>query len=109
MKYLFYSFIYIFLIASVALSQNDFSNDPQVIFNHPNTVINAQQNFLLNPTYVNMDLSNNILPQNEPSVRISRTNPNIVVAAWRDFRLGYLNPVVRRIGYCYSTNGGYIW
>lgn len=109
MKYLFYSLLYVFFIASVAYSQDDFSKDPQVIFNHPNTVINAQQDFLLNPTYVNMDLSNNSLPQNEPSVRISRTNPNIVVAAWRDFRLGYLNPVVRRIGYCYSTNGGSTW
>jgi hypothetical protein len=35
-------------------------------------------------------------------------NPNFVVAAWRDFRLGYTDPV-RRIGYTYSTNGGNSW
>jgi hypothetical protein len=37
-------------------------------------------------------------------------DPNIVVAAWRDFRLGYLEPdVVRRIGYSYSVDGGLTW
>jgi len=58
----------------------------------------------------NANLSQNGFPQNEPSVRISRTNPNYVVAAWRDFKLGYIEPnVVRRIGYTYSTNGGLTW
>lgn len=60
--------------------------------------------------FINNDLSLNALPQNEPSVRISRVNPNIVVAAWRDFRLGFEEPnIVRRIGYTYSTNGGTTW
>jgi hypothetical protein len=59
--------------------------------------------------FTNQNLSANSAPQNEPSVRISRVNPNIVVAAWRDFRLGFINPIERRIGYCYSTNGGLTW
>ena len=63
-----------------------------------------------NAVFTNMNLSLNALPQNEPSVRISRVNPNYVVAAWRDFRLGYIDPtIVRRIGYTYSTNGGLTW
>ena len=60
--------------------------------------------------FVNYDLSQNANPQNEPSVHISRVNSNFVVAAWRDFRLGYIEPnIVRRIGYAYSTNGGLTW
>lgn len=60
--------------------------------------------------FVNNNLSLNTLPQNEPSVRISRVNPNFVVAAWRDFRLGYVEPnIIRRIGYTFSTNGGTTW
>ena len=63
-----------------------------------------------NLLFTNNNLSLNSSPQNEPSVRISRTNPNIVVAAWRDFRLGYIDPdIIRRIGYTYSTNGGLTW
>src|SRR2546425_11468487 len=42
--------------------------------------------------YSNVNISNNSpAPQNEPSVKISRKNPNRVVAAWRDFRINY-NP-----------------
>jgi hypothetical protein len=63
-----------------------------------------------NILFPNYNLTVNAAPQNEPSVRISRVNPNIVVAAWRDFRLGYIDPnIVRRIGYTYSTNGGVTW
>ncbi len=58
--------------------------------------------------YSNVNISNNTAPQNEPSVRISRKNPNRVVAAWRDFRIGY-NPAVRRVGYSYSTDAGATW
>lgn len=62
------------------------------------------------PVHQNLNLSQNTAPQNEPSVRISRLNPDIVVAAWRDFRLGYLGSnIVRRIGYTYSTDGGLSW
>ncbi|HJY63501.1 MAG TPA: T9SS type A sorting domain-containing protein, partial [Ignavibacteria bacterium] len=63
-----------------------------------------------NILFTNINLSvNSPAPQNEPSVRISRVNPNIVVAAWRDFRLGWDPNPVRRIGYTYSTNGGQTW
>lgn len=63
-----------------------------------------------NPMFTNINLSGNTAPQNEPSIRISRINPNYVVAAWRDFRLGYTDTnIVRRIGYTFSTNGGLTW
>ncbi|HEY3252200.1 MAG TPA: sialidase family protein, partial [Ignavibacteria bacterium] len=63
-----------------------------------------------NPLFTNINLSGNApAPQNEPSVRISRVNPNIIVAAWRDFRLGYSGTIIRRIGYTYSTNAGLTW
>ncbi len=66
--------------------------------------------FYDNAVFLNNNLSLNGFPQNEPSVRISRVNPNFVVAAWRDFKLGYINPnIERRIGYTYSTNGGLTW
>src|SRR5210317_1279188 len=53
--------------------------------------------------FTNINISGESTPQNEPSVRISRADPNIVVAAWRDFRLGWEEPnVIRRIGYSYS-------
>ncbi|MDQ3194042.1 MAG: T9SS type A sorting domain-containing protein, partial [Bacteroidota bacterium] len=45
---------------------------------------------------------------NETSVKISRKDPNRVVAAWRDFRQG-VNPANRRVGYSYSTDGGISW
>ncbi|MBL7128499.1 MAG: T9SS type A sorting domain-containing protein [Ignavibacteria bacterium] len=63
-----------------------------------------------NPTsvFINVNLSQNTAPQNEPSVKISRKDPNRVVAAWRDFRTG-INPALRRIGYSYSTDGGTTW
>ena len=68
--------------------------------------------FKYNPVEIsnfdNINISNNPAPQNEPSVRISRKNPNRVVAAWRDFRTG-VTPALRRIGYSYSTDGGITW
>ncbi len=59
-------------------------------------------------TFDNINISNDPLPQNEPSVQISRKNPNRVVAAWRDFRTG-VSPALRRIGYSFSTDGGNTW
>ncbi|MGB5529968.1 MAG: exo-alpha-sialidase, partial [Ignavibacteriaceae bacterium] len=56
----------------------------------------------------NYNISNEPAPQNEPSVRISRKNPNRVVAAWRDFRTG-VNPPLRRVGYSFSSDGGETW
>ncbi|MFO8130379.1 MAG: T9SS type A sorting domain-containing protein [Bacteroidales bacterium] len=62
------------------------------------------------PLYQNLNISNQVAPQNEPSVRISRKDPQTVVAAWRDFREGWQEPnVVRRIGYTYSHDGGQTW
>jgi hypothetical protein len=56
----------------------------------------------------NINISNDPAPQNEPSVKISRKNPNRVVAAWRDFRTG-VTPALRRVGYSFSTDGGQTW
>ncbi|HKB87379.1 MAG TPA: T9SS type A sorting domain-containing protein [Ignavibacteriaceae bacterium] len=56
----------------------------------------------------NLNISAETHPQNEPSVKISRKDPNRVVAAWRDFRTG-VSPALRRIGYSYSTDGGQTW
>jgi hypothetical protein len=59
--------------------------------------------------FFNINVSQNSQPQNEPSVCISRKNPNRVVAAWRDFRYGSDPAANRRVGYSYSTNGGLTW
>lgn len=62
------------------------------------------------PLFDDMSISGESTPQNEPSVRISRANPDIIVVAWRDFREGWQEPnVVRRIGYSYSHDGGLTW
>ena len=58
--------------------------------------------------FINLNISNNTFPQNEPSVKISRIDPNRVVAAWRDFRTG-VNPALRRVGFSLSTDGGETW
>ena len=72
--------------------------------------IYPEKNFLDNPLFTDLNISGEGTPQNEPSVRISRQDPNVVVAAWRDFRLGWQEPdVVRRIGYSYSHDGGVTW
>ena len=80
------------------------ANDPSVYSSK--TRFEGDYNYSIFP---NLNVSQNSAPQNEPSVRISRVNPNIVVAAWRDFRLGFQNTIIRRIGYSYSTNGGITW
>ncbi len=59
--------------------------------------------------FQNVNISRDSFPQNEPSVKISRKDPNRVVAAWRDFRRGVSNPTNRQIGYSYSTDGGATW
>ncbi len=51
---------------------------------------------------INSDESGEI--QNEQQVCINPTNPDNVVAVWRDFRLGY-----RRIGVGFSLDGGKTW
>ncbi len=84
------------------------SNEPHSYLHQQRNALNTSQDVFDNPLFVNINFTVNSFPQNEPSVRISRTNPNFIVAAWRDFRLGY-SPAVRRIGYTYSTNGGTTW
>ena len=56
----------------------------------------------------NINISQNTAPQNEPSVKFSRTVPGTVVAAWRDFRTG-VNPAIRRVGFSFSTDYGSTW
>ena len=58
--------------------------------------------------FINYNISNNNAPQNETSVKISRKDPNRVVAAWRDFRIS-VTPANRRVGYSLSTDGGNTW
>src|SRR3990172_1858027 len=51
---------------------------------------------------INSDTTSQI--HNEEQIVINPTNPNNVVAIWRDFRLGY-----RQVGVGYSTDGGENW
>jgi len=62
-----------------------------------------------NVLFSNINISQNSAPQNEPSVRISRKNPNRVVAAWRDFRYGIDPTANRRVGYSLSVDSGLTW
>lgn len=58
--------------------------------------------------FINYNISRDSFPQNETSVKISKKNPNRVVAAYRDFSKG-VSPANRRIGYSYSSDGGVTW
>lgn len=112
MKYIvLFAFLSILTFRVAAQDMNENGNseaeakDPNIYMNKGSFEGNYD-----NTVFVNTNLSQNSAPQNEPSIRISRVNPNFVVAAWRDFRLGYIDPnIVRRIGYTYSTNGGLSW
>lgn len=116
----------IFLLSNVSMEGQqllyDDGNEPHAIFIQKNPYTTNPDNFTPspydsdnpyhpnNPYYSNINITNEPTPQNEPSVCISRVNSNIVVAAWRDFRLGWQEPdIVRRIGYSYSTDGGKTW
>ena len=121
MKIFITTFIFIQLIlSSITLPQNKKSK----IFDHPHerdetiwlskfphslTPLKVPQH---NPDFItdflNIDISKNLFPQNEPSVKISRVNPYRVIAAWRDFRTG-VNPPLRRVGYSLSSDGGETW
>ena len=78
-------------------------------FPHSFTPLNPPGN---NPEFIsdflNINISDDPFPQNEPSVKISRSDPNRVVAAWRDFRTG-VSPPLSRVGFSYSTDGGETW
>jgi hypothetical protein len=119
-KFTFNLFLILIVFSSFTLSQSEKST----IFNHPHerdetfwlskfphslTPLKVPQH---NPDFItdflNIDISKNLFPQNEPSVKISRVNPYRVIAAWRDFRTG-VNPPLRRVGYSLSTDGGETW
>jgi hypothetical protein len=105
MRILLY-FFFLFIFGTASFAQTD--NEPHSVFHQQRFAESTYQDSYDNLLFVNINFTQNAFPQNEPSVRISRTNPNYVVVAWRDFRLGY-NPPIRRIGYEYSTNGGSTW
>jgi len=100
--------IFFGILASTVVTHGQ-ERDPHAVFPPDKSTGGTHQTFSDNPLFLNIPLSGNPGPQNEPSVRISRTNNNVVVAAWRDFRLGYTNPIIRRIGYTYSSDGGANW
>ena len=106
MKSLFVLIICSLLTSPVYSQYKDNSNEPHAIFIKP---ANEKEHPIIDGSdFTNQNLTQNSLPQNEPSVRYSIKNPNIIVAAWRDFRLG-VNPPERRIGYTRSTDGGLTW
>jgi len=105
----FLPFITALLFVCNVISQTNNGEGEALIPDNKNNINGFTGNYD-NPLFANYNLSGNTAPQNEPSIRISRVNPNYVVAAWRDFRLGYTDTnIVRRIGYTYSTNGGVTW
>ncbi|MDT8393970.1 MAG: hypothetical protein RQ761_08995 [Bacteroidales bacterium] len=106
MKKMFLSLAAIGLIVLTGFSQE---NELHAIMLEHRGIYPLKQNFD-SPLFGDLNITDHASPQNEPTVRISRTNPNVVVAAWRDFRLGWNEPnVVRRIGYSYSHDGGLQW
>jgi hypothetical protein len=105
--------ILVLLTTNVSLSQNnrfskphDFNNGYSKITKVPESPAGTYS--LLPYPYTNYDISQDINPQNEPSVKFNTKYHNQVLAAWRDFRTG-VSPALRRIGYSYSTDGGTTW
>ncbi|MCP4631536.1 MAG: T9SS type A sorting domain-containing protein [candidate division Zixibacteria bacterium] len=80
-------------VPNVWLTPNDFSSVQPVPQPFDDDTINVR---------VNSDNSGQL--QNEQQLCINPTNPDNVVAVWRDFRLGY-----RRLGVAYSFDGGLSW
>ncbi len=99
------------VIPFIFLGVNLYSQETELhAFDIDHSGVYPMKSFLDNPVFADHNISNVSTPVNEPTVRISRTNPNVVVAAWRDFREGWQEPnVVRRIGYSYSHDGGVTW
>jgi len=85
---------------------HDFDVAKNRVTNIPESPISAYSQ--LPYPYSNYNISDDIYPQNEPSVKFNAKYPNKVLAAWRDFRTG-VTPALRRIGYSYSTDGGTTW
>lgn len=111
---------FLFLIVSVFLFINfTISDDRPKRFSKPHEQeaeekVNSQKSFTdyipqyYSSVFLNYNISRDSFPQNETSVKISRKDPNRVVAAWRDFRRG-VNPANRKVGYSYSTDAGETW
>lgn len=101
----------LFILIIMVMSQSGITQDNELhAFDLDHSGVYPLKNMLGSPLYANYNISAEAAPQNEPTVRISRSDPNIVVAAWRDFRLGWEEPdVVRRIGYAWSEDGGLTW
>ena len=90
-----FSFLFIFIALS-AQAQNEHivsANGPRGKYND------------LPYQYNNINISGNIFPQNEPSVKFNAKNPRYVLAAWRDFRQSAIPPIWG-IGYTYSSDSG---
>jgi hypothetical protein len=98
--------IFTAIVSPLYPQYKSYSDDLHAIFIKPS--LPYGQNTIDAPVFINQNLTLNPLPQNEPSVRFSTKDPDIIVVAWRDFRLG-VDPSVRRIGYTRSTNGGLTW
>ena len=56
------------------------------------------------PANIKLNLDATTQLQNEEQVAVDPTNPDNLVAVWRDFRLGY-----RQIGWGYTHDGGASW
>lgn len=56
-------------------------------------------------SFTNLNISSNIYPQNEPSVKFNAKDPRYVLAAWRDFRQS-VSPPIWGVGYSYSNDSG---
>ena len=117
-RFIIFLFFVSLFITSVSVAQNNSIFDSPHDLNFDKWMAKFPHSFVpLNPPgnnpeiitdFLNVDISNDPAPQNEPSVKISRTDPNRVLAAWRDFRTG-VNPPLRRIGVSLSTDGGENW
>ena len=117
-KILFPTLLIVFLITTFSFAQKELSifDKPHELnteywlsrFPHSFAPITFDYTQTIFSSFDNINISNQSAPQNEPSVKISRKNPNRVVAAWRDFRTG-VTPALRRVGYSFSTDGGHNW
>ncbi|MBU2651209.1 MAG: T9SS type A sorting domain-containing protein [Bacteroidetes bacterium] len=111
MKRLFTFTVLIMLLTALSAQESD--NELHAFYKERNHTVIPQWNTWnaeYGSLFDNYNITNEEAPQNEPSVRISRVNPDIIVAAWRDFREGWQSPdIVRRIGYSYSHDGGLTW
>lgn len=58
------------------------------------------------PEWINVQLNRDATSQlqNEEQIAINPTDPDNMVAVWRDFRLGY-----RKVGWAYTFDGGETW